>query len=259
MGGRGRPRRDAAWNPPAEGGDGTPMFAMVVSVPLLLPLPPEFGYVLFALPVLVMAIAAPRCVAAARRSPHPLLWRTYALAAVLGAGASAVATASLLDSRLTTVAFYLGSGASVCFLAGLLPLLRRDLFAARLDRLVDALIFVAVVVPLGLWFVALPGFQHGDPILTLVFVIDVAALALAAVPALAATGAADRRAGWWLMGACAAASIGDAFGAGGGSSPAFPAICWTASSLALAAAATDRRSVVDDGEESARARFAIAR
>src|SRR3954454_16126936 len=247
MGGRGRPRRDAAWNPPSKGGDVTALFAVLVSVPLLLPLLPGFGYVLFVLPVLVMAIAAPRCLAAARRSAHPLLWRTYAVAAVLAAAASAVATASLLDSRLTTVAFYLGSGASVCFLAGLLPLLRRDLFAARLDRLVDALIFVAVVVPLGVWFVALPGFQHGDPILTLVFVIDVAALAFAAVPALAAAGAADRRTGWWLMGVCAGASIGDGFVAAGGSSAAVTAVCWTMSSLALAAAATDRRSVVDDG------------
>src|SRR3954469_20011409 len=170
MGGR-RPRRDAAWNPPAKGGDVTALFAMLVSVPLLLPLLPGFGYVLFVLPVLVMGAAAPRCLAAARRSAHPLLWRTYALAAVLGGGASAVATASLLDDRLTPAAFYLGSGASICFLAGLMPLLRRDLFGARPDRLVDALIFAAVVVPLGLWFVAMPGFSQ-DAILTLVFLID---------------------------------------------------------------------------------------
>src|SRR3954467_3913458 len=162
MGGRGRPRRDAAWNPPSNSGDVTALFAVLVSVPLLLPLLPGFGYVLFVLPVLVMAIAAPRCLAAARRSAHPFLWRAYALAAVLGAAASAVAAASLLDSGLTTVAFYLGSGASVCFLVGLTPLLRRDLFEARPDRLVDALIFAAVVVPLGLWFIALPGFEHGD-------------------------------------------------------------------------------------------------
>src|SRR3954453_3076183 len=258
MGGRGRPRRDAAWNPPSKGGDVTALFAVLVSVPLLLPLLPGFGYVLFVLPVLAMAIAAPRCLAAARRSAHPLLWRTYALAAVLGAGASAVATASLLDSRLTTVAFYLGSGASICFLAGLAPLLRRDLFEARPDRLVDALIFAAVVVPLGLWFVAMPGFSR-DAILTLVFVIDLAALALAAVPALAATSRADRRTGWWLMGVCAGASVGDGFVAVGGSSFAFTAICWTASSIALAAAASDRRSVTEDGDDDARARFVLAR
>src|SRR3954470_6604823 len=243
MGRRGRARKDAAWNPPSKGGDVTALFSVLVSVPMLLPLLPGFGYVLFVLPVLAMAIAAPRCLAAARRSTHPLLWRTYALAALLGAGTSAVAAASLLDSRLTTVAFYLGSAVSICFVAGLAPLLRRDLFEARPDRLVDALIFATVVVPLGLWFVALPGFAHGDAILTLVFLVDLAAPALAAVPALAATSGADRRTGWWLMGVCAGASIGDGFVAVGGSSFAFTAICWTASSLALAAAASDRRSV----------------
>src|SRR5436190_1266697 len=164
MGGR-RPRRDAAWNPPSKAGDVTAMFAVLVSVPLLLPLLPGFGYVLFALPVLVMAIAAPRCLAAARRSPHPLLWRTYALAAVLGAGASAVA----------------------------------------------------------------------------------------------ATGRANRRTGWWLMGVCTGAAVGDGFVAAGGSSFAFTAICWTLASLALAAAASDRRSIVDDGDETARAPFVLAR
>src|SRR3954465_327084 len=230
MGGRGRPRRAAAGNPPSKGGDVTALFAVLVSVPLLLPLLPGFGYVLFALPVLVMAIATPRCLAAARRSAHPVLWRTYAVAAVLGGGASAVATASVLDSRLTTVAFYLGSGASICFLAGLLPLLRRRLLEARPDGLVGPLVFDAVVVPLAVWFVAVPGFRHGDPILTLVFVIDLAALALAAVPTLAATARADRRTGWWLMGVCAGAAIGDAFAAAGGSSVGTTAICWTASS-----------------------------
>src|SRR2546423_1235338 len=167
MGGRGRPRRDAAWNPPSKGGDVTALFAVLVSVPLLLPLLPGFGYVLFALPVLVMAIAAPRCLAAARRSAHPLLWRTYALAAVPGGAAAAGATASGPPSR--------------------------------------------------------------------------------------------RRTGWWLMGVCAAAAVGDGFVAAGGSSFAFTAVCWTASSLALAAAASDRRSIVDDGEEDARARFVLAR
>jgi hypothetical protein len=75
------------------------LFAILVSVPLLLPLLSGFAFALFALPVLVMAYAAPRCLAAARRSAHPLLWRVYALAAVLGALCSAVATASPLDAR----------------------------------------------------------------------------------------------------------------------------------------------------------------
>src|SRR2546423_13901141 len=118
MGGRGRPRRDAAWNPPSKSGDVTALFAVLVSVPLLLPLLPEFGYVLFALPVLVMVVAAPRCLAAARRSPHPLLWRTYALAAAPSAGASSAASPSPLDRRLGPVPVLLGhvsaSRLSVC-------------------------------------------------------------------------------------------------------------------------------------------------
>ncbi|MEA2468771.1 MAG: hypothetical protein QOJ57_2897, partial [Thermoleophilaceae bacterium] len=234
MVGKARPRRrDAAWNPPSSGGDVTALFAMLVAVPLLLPLLSGFAVLLFALPVIVMSVAAPRCLAAARRSPHPLLWRVYALAAVFGAITAALATASVLDSRLATVAFYFGAGASACFFAGLLPLVRRDLLTAT-ERLVDALLFDAVVVALGVWFVALPGFDHGDPVLTAVFVVDLAALALAAVPTLAATSRADRRTGWWLLGVCAAAAVGDGIVAAGGSHlPAITALCWTASSIAL--------------------------
>ena len=83
MGGTTRKRRDVAWNPPSKGGDTTTLFAILVAVPLLLPLLSRFDFLLFALPVLVMAVAAPRCLAAARRSQHPALWRIYALAAVL--------------------------------------------------------------------------------------------------------------------------------------------------------------------------------
>jgi diguanylate cyclase (GGDEF)-like protein/putative nucleotidyltransferase with HDIG domain len=237
----------------------TALFAVLVSVPLLLPLLSGLGFLLFVLPVLVMGVAAPRCLAAARRSPHPVLWRVYALAAVLGGAASAVATASPLDASLTKAAFYLGSGASICFLLGLLPLLRRNLLEARPDRLVDALIFDAVVVALGLWFIALPGLDHGDLILTLVFMIDLGALALAAVPTLAATASADRRTGWWLVGVCAGAAVGDGFVAAGGAAPAFTAICWTASSVALAMAASYRAPVVEERDEAERGSFVAAR
>jgi diguanylate cyclase (GGDEF)-like protein/putative nucleotidyltransferase with HDIG domain len=259
MGGRGRTRtrRDAAWNPPQKGGDVTALFAILVAVPLLLPLLRNVGFVLFAMPALVMAVALSRCLAAARKAAHPLMWRVYALAAVLGAAASALATASLLDRALATPAFYLGSGASVSFLLGLAPLLRRNLLQARLDRLVDALIFAAVVASLGVWFVAIPGFRDGDPVLTSVFAIDLAALALAAIPTLAATAKADRRTGWCLVGVCAGAAIGDGFVALGGAAPAFTAVCWTASSIALVAAAADRSGTTDEAEEHAA--FVVAR
>ena len=199
-----------------------------------------------------MAIAAPRCLAAARGSAHPLLWRVYTAAAVLGALTSALAAASLFDDGLATPAFYVGSSASLCFLTGLLPLVRRDLLTAT-ERLVDALLFAAVVVALGVWFIAIPGFEHGDPILTAVFVIDLAAVALAAVPTLAATARADRRTGWWLLGVAFGAAMGDGFVAAGGTSAAFTALCWTGASVALAGAATCTQRTSDaadtDGEE----------
>jgi diguanylate cyclase (GGDEF)-like protein/putative nucleotidyltransferase with HDIG domain len=250
MGGRTRPRRrDAAWNPPSTGGDVTALFAMLVAVPLLLPLLSGLANFLFLLPVVVMAVAAPRCIVAARSSSHPLLWRVYAVAAVLGAITAALATASVFDGRLTTIAFYFGSGASACFLAGLLPLVRRELLTAT-ERLVDALLFDAVVVALGVWFVAVPGFEHGDPVLTTVFVIDLVALALAAVPTLAATRRSDRRTGWWLLGVCAGAMVGDGFVTVGGVAPAVTALCWTASSVALVGAATCREREEAAGPEA---------
>src|SRR3954469_21968110 len=114
-------RRDAAWNPPSKGGDVTALFAALVAVPLLLPLVSEFGTVPYALPVIVMGVAAPRCIAAARRSSNPILWRVYAVAATLGAITAALAAAAVIDDRLTTVAFYFGSGASAGLLLRLPP------------------------------------------------------------------------------------------------------------------------------------------
>ena len=255
MGGKARTRRDAAWNPPSKGGDVTALFAMLVAVPLLLPLLSGLGPVLFALPALALALAAARCMAAATRSPHAVMWRTYAVGAAFGAAASAVGAASLLDDRLTNAAFYFGSGASVCLLAGLVPLLRRSLLQSRLERLVDALIFDAVVVSLGVWFIAVPGFGGGDPILTAVFMLDLAALALVAVPTLAATARADRHTGWWLVGVCASACIGDGLVAQGGPATV-AALAWAAAGLCLLAAAADRSSVEEEGQHGV---FVVAR
>ena len=250
MGGRARPRRAAAWNPPAKGGDVSALFAILVAFPLLLPLLSGFGAVLFILPALVMALNVPRCLStAARRPGNRLVWRTYALAAVLGFLCSAVAAASLFDDRLATPAFYLGFGASACFLAGLLPLIPKTLKNGRTERLVDALIFNSVVGALSVWLVAIPGYQHGDPILTSVFVVDLVALGLAAVPTLAAAEQGDRHTGWWLVGVCASSGLGDGFVAAGGTSVAFTAIAWAAASVALLAATSNRPPTAQASEE----------
>ncbi len=240
MGSKTRSRRDAAWNPPRSGGDVTALFAALVAVPLLLPALSGFASLLFALPLLGMSVAAPRCIAIGRRSANPRLWQIYALAAVLGGAASALATASGFVDGLAKPAFYLGLSTSLCFLAGLVPLLRRTLVGAAMERLVDALLFDVVVLALGFWFAVLPGIEHRDRVLTLVVVVDLLALTLAALATAVATDRSDRHTGWWLAGVCGAAAVGDGFVSIGGASTAAAAICWTLSSVALVAAATDR-------------------
>jgi diguanylate cyclase (GGDEF)-like protein/putative nucleotidyltransferase with HDIG domain len=61
------------------------------------------------------------------------------------------------------------------------------------------------------------------------------------------------------VGVCGGAALGDGFVAAGGTSLAFTAICWTASSVALVAATAERQSVVEETEEGERASFVVAR
>jgi diguanylate cyclase (GGDEF)-like protein/putative nucleotidyltransferase with HDIG domain len=160
---------------------------------------------------------------------------------------------------LATPAFYLGFGTSICFLVGMLPMVRLNLRHASLERIADALLFDAVVVALGVWFVALPGFGHGDPILTSVFVVDLAALALASVATLSATSPAHRQTGWWIVGMCAGATVGDGFVAGGGNSGVVTALCWTASSIGLMVAAGERRPAEPLSDDDEPRGYVVAR
>src|SRR5919107_5311465 len=136
-----RGRRDAAWNPPAKGGDVTALFAVLIAVPLVLPVITQFTVILFVLPMVAMGVALPRCLAAARRSEVPGFWRVYALAALLGAATSAVAALSAFAPGLAKPAFYLGLSVSVCFAVGLLPVVWQRIRNASMERLADALLF----------------------------------------------------------------------------------------------------------------------
>ena len=117
---------------------------------------------------------------------------------------------------------------------------------------------------MGVWFVAVPGFKRGDAVLTSVFIVDLAALALAAIPTLAAAARADRRTGWWLLGVCAGATIGDGYVAAGGLSPAVTALSWTAASICLVGAATCREIAranpqPEDDQDDEHSAFVVAR
>jgi diguanylate cyclase (GGDEF)-like protein/putative nucleotidyltransferase with HDIG domain len=237
----------------------TALFAVLVAVPLVLPIFTRFAAIAFVLPLLAMGVAFPRCVAAARRSESPLLWRTYALAALLGAVTAALGALSAFASGFARPAFYLGLCVSVCFVVGLVPVVWRRVREAQMERIVDALLFDAVVVALGVWFVVAPGLARGETVLALVFLIDLAAIALAAIGTLAASSTGGRRTGWWIVGVCAGAAVGDALVALGSAPPALVALCWSASSIALVVAATDRSADSKPIEEDERMSFVAAR
>src|SRR5205807_293505 len=113
--------------------------------PLLLPVIAHHSYMLFALPCLVLAVAAPRCWATGRRRIRDrAAWRVLAIGAGLCSIASALAAASPLGSGLVHAALYTGSSGSIALLVAAMLLARRWARGARLERLVDALLFDAV-------------------------------------------------------------------------------------------------------------------
>src|SRR5436305_1229922 len=225
---RTRPRRDAAWNPPAKGGDVTGLFAMLVSVPLLLPLLSHYSFLAFVLPFASCTLATPRCLAAARGRPSPSAWAAFAAGTALAAVASALAATSQAYDALTKPAFYVGAAASCCLLAGAAIGARRVLPRLSAARAVDALLLDAVVVAMAAWFVAKPAFEHGDVVLATVFLIDLAALAIACASTISMPAGPVKRTGWSLAAALAFVAAGDGFVALGDGSPAVTAACWAA-------------------------------
>src|SRR5947209_8563760 len=156
-------RRDQIWNPPKKGGDVTTLFAVIVGVPLLLPFVARFSFVLFGVPLVILTWCVPRCLRAARVHPRDALaWRVLGASAGIAAAASAMAVAAAISADLSWPAFYVGAGASVALPAGVALRAGRAMLGASLERLVDALLFDAVVAAVGIYFVVVPGFKDGD-------------------------------------------------------------------------------------------------
>ena len=222
------------------------MFGALMAIPLLLPFVARHRYVAFALPCLVLLVAARRCWGAATRRPLDRnAWRVLGVGNAMCAVAAALAAASPLGGGLVKAALYAGSSGSLGLLVAAALLARRWATGARLERVVDALLFDAVVIAVGVYFVVVPGFTRGDAVLTGVFLIDLVALAIVSVAAIEAADRDERTAGWCLVGACAAASIGDGLVAaanfGGGGSPPLTALMWTLAGAMLLLAASDWR------------------
>jgi len=112
------------------------------------------------------------------------------LKVVLLALASGVAMVTL-QLGLGVIAYYVGAAASVAILVAAFVLAMDRLRGVRLERVVDAVLLGMVLVAISSYFVILPGVEKGDVALTLTFAVDVLALLLTSVAAIARS---DRRA-----------------------------------------------------------------
>ncbi|MEA2448874.1 MAG: hypothetical protein QOG63_806 [Thermoleophilaceae bacterium] len=238
-GARPRRRRDSSWNPQRAGGDVTAMFAVLVAVPLLLPLIVRVSFVLFVVPLVLLGVGALRAFVVAGRRPPASAWRLLGASCGVAAAASGLGAAAALDPGLTRPALLVGAVGSVLLVASAVPLLRRALATGARSHVIDALLIDSVVVSLAAWFVVRPGLDHGDVVLTLVFAADILALVLVTVAAAAAPTRAERGTGLALMAMFTAASIGDGAVAQG-ASPAVTALMWGAAGVALLAAVREQ-------------------
>src|SRR3954469_23508986 len=93
-------RRDASWNPPSKGGDVGAMFAVLVAVPLMLPVVVHLSFLLFVLPLVILSIGALRATAVARRRPPRAGWLLLAGASGVAAVASALGAIGAVEPSL---------------------------------------------------------------------------------------------------------------------------------------------------------------
>src|SRR5205085_3068358 len=107
------------------------------------------------------------------------------------------------------IAYYVGTAASVMVLVTALALAFDRLVGVRLERVVDAVLLGMVLASISTYFVILPGLKHGDIALTLTFAIDVIALLLTSVAAIATNGRQARRVIWAIVVGFGCAAVGD--------------------------------------------------
>jgi len=121
---------------------------------------------------------------------------------------------------------------------------------------VDAALLLLLVVALSVYFVAVPGFAHGDFVLTLVFVADLGAVVFATVGATMRRTWRHRKLGWSLVAACSAATLGDGFVAATASGDVhitvnLTALMWAIAGFAIAYSADEEGPEVDSEVEPA--------
>jgi diguanylate cyclase (GGDEF)-like protein/putative nucleotidyltransferase with HDIG domain len=150
-------------------------------------------------------------------------------------------------------------------LASTAHLARQSTRGIPLDRAVDALLMAIVSVGAGIYFVAVPGFDHGDAALTGIVVLDLGALFASSLSVVATTGA-RRRMTLGLLAMTLFASAGDALvsltASGELASPIWvTGLLWVCASVAIAVAAgfEDGRPTVPALETELDGRWVYAR
>jgi diguanylate cyclase (GGDEF)-like protein len=218
------------------------------------------------LAVSACVLAVRRCADAARRCPErKAAWTMLGGANLFGALAAVLGVVSAAAHHGATAAFYLGFAGSVGLLAAAAALARRNLRGSRLDQLGDAVLLSTLVVALGGFAVAIPGFEHGDSLLTLVFVVDLAAVLLGALATLAGPPGSVRLVGWAIVAGCATAAIGDGLTSAAASTQvpnlvSITALLWAATGWLIAVAARlDRDQHDAPSREISRRRWVLIR
>ncbi len=176
---RQRRRRDQIWNPPSRGTDISALFVLFAAGPLLLPLVgAQIAVIAFVTPLAFCLFASWRCGLAARRSR---LRRSVWVALSASTLAAAMASVIAIVHPQGDVAFDVGASGSALLAIAMLDLARRSLAGARLERVVDGLLFPVLAGSVAIWFAVIPGFREGDHILTSAVAFDVLALCAAAL------------------------------------------------------------------------------
>jgi diguanylate cyclase (GGDEF)-like protein len=220
----------------------------------------------WALALAACALAVHSCAAAAQRCPARRgLWSTLGTASFFGGLAALMALVAPVIGGGDTAAFYVGFAGSLGLLAGVGLLARQNLPGARLNQLGDAVLLSALVVAVGGFCVAIPGFKDGDFLLTLVFVVDLAAVLLGAIGTIAGLGGRARTVGWAIVAGCSTAAVGDGLTSAAAAGQvhgvvSITALLWAAAGFALAVAArVDRDEPEPAGAEISRGRWVLIR
>ena len=226
--------------------------------PFLLPvIGVRLGDLLFSIPFAMLAFAAVYCVrAAAGARERRGIWVWLAASSALASTSSAVAVVSSVAGGGVKVALYLGLTASVALAWATLHMARLALVGAKRERLVDGVMFAVVAFGAATWFLLVPGFRHGDHLLTAVVVVDLVALGLAVASLAARPARRHRYVAGAVVAAATAAVAGDSLVSAAAANQIQTgswgtALLWALAGYFIAAAAElERRPMRDAGADA---------